>query len=159
MAKEDPRRCKKCGYQWWAVKVEKPKGLKWHDDHHFTGVAAARNVRKTGAISEQAKGWERYGICQRCGSQDIATPNQRGFVPTGLQEAVGAPPSPPSRAIAAALADSWSVGERVTIRAVGFRGKTGTISKKSALGGWNVDLDDGGVARAIDGKKLERLAP
>src|SRR4051794_22795348 len=54
--KEEPRRCNKCGYQWWAVKAVKPPKLRWSDDT-FTllGSASARNVRLSHRKAEQMR--------------------------------------------------------------------------------------------------------
>jgi hypothetical protein len=49
----------------------------------------------------------------------------------------------------------WKPGDRVVIRALGYRGQTGTIKKKSMLGGYNIVLDKGGEALMIPSDKLE----
>lgn len=148
MSREEPRRCSKCGYQWWAVKVSKPPKLRWFEDSGSLfqpGQAAARNVRLGHRKSEQIREWERYGLCARCGSHSVATVRSKGFLPTALAEAraVGHPPSSaPSPPSPPPAAGGFLPGDRVTLHMLGFRGKTGIVENVRPDGSCDVRLDD-----------------
>jgi hypothetical protein len=157
-AKEEARRCQKCGNQWWAVRVAKQPTPRWFDDGaSFTGNSAARNVRLAHRKSEQIRESERYGLCTRCGSQDIKTVRDRGFIPTGLAESApqvqGAPPVPP----AATTPLAFQPGEKVTLHVLGFRGLTGVV-EGLGLTGYKVRLDrDNQLVRSVPPHKMARL--
>ncbi|HEV7826180.1 MAG TPA: hypothetical protein VGP02_14870 [Mycobacteriales bacterium] len=150
------------------MKVDKPSKLRWGSDaFDMTGSAAARNVRLSHRKSEQIREWERYGLCSRCGSQDLRSVRDRGFVPTGLAEArrLSDDITPNANPLESVMPESraerpeWNIGDRVVIRQLGFRGKTGAVLKRGILGGYSIKLDDGSIVRAVDGAKMERLNP
>jgi hypothetical protein len=180
VSREEPRRCKKCGYQWWAVKAGKPAKLRWSDDGGFPflpGQATARSVRLGHRKSEQIREWERYGLCARCGSQSIATVRSKGFVPTALAEArapgdgpapapapaaapgPAAPPPAPGHSSGADQA-GMRPGDWVTVDQFGFRGKHGRIEAVRLDGTFDVRLAEGGlVLKRVAAKNLTRRQP
>ena len=178
--KEQPRRCVKCGFGWWAVEAKKPKGVKSVWGPMAAGLDAAALVgRKAANQAIELRDWERWGVCSRCGSQDIRTVKEKGFVPTGLAEAggstrqSGAAAGPPALVVTSQDGPSplgpkppgvpqegnrdgqWEIGARVTIRQFGYRGLRGTVSRRGPMGNYTVDLDRGGKATSIPGDKLD----
>jgi hypothetical protein len=139
--KEEARRCKKCGNQWWARRVAKQAPPRWFDDGaSFTGNSTARTVRLAHRKSEAIRQWERYGLCTRCGSQDIKTVSDRGFVPTGLAENSIQPQVASPAPQAAPRVKGFGPGDRVVINQLGYRGQTGIVEGRG-LTGYKVRLD------------------
>lgn len=166
--KERARRCAKCGYGWWAVEVKKPKGMGFIASSGAPGFdSAAIANAKAFNRAEASKAWERWALCRRCGSQDINTVGERGFVPTGLADAQAAAvapaaPSPPSGMQAPAAAvpgrnpdGTWERGSAVVVRALGYRGLRGTVERRGPMGNYTIALDRGGKATSIPGDKLD----
>lgn len=146
---EEARRCDKCGFQWWAVRADKPGKIRMRDERGF-GDRAASVQRASFDKTVQLSEWERYALCSRCGSRSVSTVKDKGFVPTGLQDAASAQSVSP-----ASIKGELQPGDRVVLRVLGFRGKTGVIEKRGVLG-WNVRLDDGPVVKGVDAKKIDR---
>lgn len=148
---EEARRCDKCGFQWWAVKAAKPGKIRMRDERARYGDRAAGVAGAAFEKTVQLSDWERYAVCARCGSQTVISVKDKGFIPTALAEAASA-----QGTTAATLLGEFQPGDKVVLRVLGFRGKTGVIEKRGLLG-WNVRLDhDGSVVKGIDGKKLDR---
>lgn len=182
MAREEPRRCGKCGYKWWAVKAKKPPKLRWYDDGGLPfspHQAIARNVRLGHRHSEQLREWERYALCTRCGSQAIETVKTKGFVPTALTQAPAAyggpppaapppvapapapdpapPPSPAPTAAPTGVGPGVQPGERVIVDQLGMRGKRGRVEAVRLDGTFDVRLDESKVVvKRIPAKHLTR---
>jgi hypothetical protein len=154
-AKEEARRCQKCGNQWWAQRVVKQPKPRWFDDAaSFTGNSTARTVRLAHRKSEQIREWERYGLCNRCGSRDIKSVRDKGFVPTGMAENGPRLEVPSVAPQAAPGVVGFRPGDRVVINQLGYRGLTGTIEGKG-ITGYRVRLHrDNRVVRGLPEHKL-----
>jgi hypothetical protein len=160
-AKEEARRCQKCGNQWWAQRVKKQATLRWYDDGaSFTGSSTARSVRLAHRKTEQIREWERYGLCSRCGSRDVKSVSDRGFVPTGLAEnssqlhVPSVDPQPAPRV----PGFGFQPGDRVVLKQLGYRGLTGTVEGKGVTG-YKVRLDrDNRLVRSLPENKLAAIA-
>jgi ribosomal protein S27AE len=168
--KERPRRCAKCGYSWWGQESRKPHRMGFIASSGLAGGgwdAAAVASSHAFNRAEASKAWERWAICPRCGSQDIHTVSERGFIPTSLAEAeaaaafvAAAPQAQPPTAHAPRMPGrdpngTWALGASVIVRQLGYRGLTGTVVRRGPLGNYTITLDRGGKAKSIPGDKLD----
>lgn len=94
--KEDARRCQRCQYQWFAVRVSLPSKPRFADETSiWNRHSAAHMARLQGNYTRAKQDHDRWAICPRCGSVKVKTVSDRGFVPTAAQGS--APPSQPTQ--------------------------------------------------------------
>ncbi len=164
--KEEARRCNKCGYQWWSIKVEKPKTLNWRKEPTLHWNVSAKRAAQASNRASQERTWERYALCSRCGSQQVSSANGRGFVPTALQEsrtneaAATIPTSeprnpPPQIPRNPPPGTQLVVGARVRLHVLGWRGETGVITDVSRRGYLTVRTVSGKTVRSVSPDKAD----
>lgn len=98
---EDPRRCVRCAYGWFAKRVQKPAkaygaGAGWAL-LGSTGMAAGAGAKAGAHYATKLERHERWRQCPRCGSRKVRTEPRRGFVPTAAEEAASRLPEPSDR--------------------------------------------------------------
>lgn len=158
VAREDKRQCKKCDYAWYAVRVTPKRGATWSDTQtplfNAFGNPDAKVTRKSARREESVRGYERWAICPRCGSQKVRTVIG-SFAPTALTESRNAnSPAPPPTA--STHDGSLPIGTRVTLQVLGFRGKIGTITAYGEKG-YTVKVDGGATARWVPPHKVTKI--
>ena len=85
------RKCKKCGFKWWAAKADKPRKIRGDNGDLHTGMftlsRSAKFVKKSHNENLKTASWEHFSRCSRCGSSAIATVSRYGFTPTVVEQA------------------------------------------------------------------------
>ena len=79
------RRCKRCGFGWFATPVgaveQKPR---WYDENAtFTKSNAARMIRRTANYDREQRAIQAWSTCSNCGSTQVGIEKAEGFVLTG----------------------------------------------------------------------------
>jgi hypothetical protein len=173
---EEARLCQRCGYKWFARRVDVPKKQRWAADISQLGVAdaASRMTRKTAARAEALTAYGRWVRCPNCNSEMVKTVSSRGFQPTGaiVQQAAPPPSSPPPPfhppqpqhgtplpPRTGGLFRRFPVGSRVQMTRWGVhRGASGVVTK-AGLFFLTVRFDSGSTVRYVDPRSVVLIAP